>query len=220
MGCETTCAGTAVVTDTVCHRGNRLMILVMLGTSVMGLQGCQSGVSSTARGGYAHLPATKTSSRAASLPQPVAIPAAVNPAVQVQYPTDSRYQVPATSHTPLLSRGQNPAGAVGLTQIYWQIDQIQQQSARRFMDDPWLMLRADGQLEGSTGCNVLRGSYLTPAVSRMQIKASASRNNCGDALAQEAALLDGFDQVQSYRIEQRQLWLLDAQGRVILHAHA
>jgi heat shock protein HslJ len=175
------------------------------------LGACQSAPQQASRGGYVRLP-SHAARPAAQAVQVQAVP----PPVLAGVPEAAGHSGPS----PLPQRGQNPAGPVGLPQVYWQVDQIQQRAARSFRGAPWFILQADGRLEGSTGCNTLSGRYQTSGANGLQLRANASRNHCGDALAQEAALIDGFDQVRSYRIQQRQLWLLDGQGRMILRAHA
>lgn len=186
----------------------------MVGITLLALVlgACQSTPQQAARGGYMSLPGH--AARPGQPPHPVQVQPALPPVSS---------GVPEPGHSglaPLPQRGRNPARSVGLIQVYWQVDQVQQRTARPFWGEPWFILQADGRLEGSTGCNALNGRYQTTGSNGLQLRASATRNNCGDALAQEAALIDGFDRVRSYRIQQRQLWLLDGQGNTILHAHA
>ncbi len=201
--------------------------LVLLAAAL--LVGCQSAPQPGRhpggyKGGYPHSqPGGHAGSRSSGYPR---VPRVVHAPVQpvIQYPVNTRYTEVAPRSAQAVAglpqRGTNPPGVVGLQRIYWRIDQVQRQPAQRFVDEPWLVLWPDGRLEGSSGCNTLSGSHQISGANGLTLKANVTRNNCGNALAQEAALIDGFDQVRSYRIEQRQLLLLDAQGQVLFRAHA
>ncbi len=103
---------------------------------------------------------------------------------------------------------------------YWLISEIQNQSVTAFKEHPWLQFLPNQTLEGTTGCNRIIGQYTLASAANVTIKTNITHQNCGDALAQEAALLISFDHTRRYILSGQTLQLIDDQGKVVMRAKA
>jgi heat shock protein HslJ len=108
--------------------------------------------------------------------------------------------------------------ATGLTNVYWDIEVINGNTAKSFTNKPALFFwGSNGQVSGSTGCNALYGKYREGS-SQLLINAWAGHMNCGGALAQEADLMDNLARITGYQLNQNILQLHDANQKVLIRA--
>lgn len=72
---------------------------------------------------------------------------------------------------------------------------------------------ADGKVSGSAGCNEYGGAYIAEGSELAFSPLRVTRKACpGEAMAQETRFLAGMERVVRYRLGQRELELLDADG--------
>jgi heat shock protein HslJ len=114
-------------------------------------------------------------------------------------------------------------GPASLLHTSWRLIQAEKQPLRALIASPSLVLSANQQVLGSTGCNALSGQYvlgetLPDLRVALTLRVSADHLTCEGALLQEAILFNTLDQVRSAKVQGRQLLLFDQQQRVIVQA--
>lgn len=124
-------------------------------------------------------------------------------------------QVTATHDRPLPV--QTPV-ATGLANVYWDIEQVNANPARIYTGKPYLYFMQGSQLNGSTGCNALSGSYRETG-RQLSINVLAGHSSCGSgALVQEAELMDSLARITGYQLNQNVLQLFDANNKLLISA--
>ena len=124
-------------------------------------------------------------------------------------------QAAASTYRPLVV--QQPV-VTALGNVYWDIEQISGSPANIYTTKPYLYFMAGSQLNGSTGCNSLSGSYRETG-NQLRINVLASHMSCGGAaLVQEAELMDSLARISAYQLNQNVLQLFDANNRLLVRA--
>jgi heat shock protein HslJ len=76
---------------------------------------------------------------------------------------------------------------------------------------------ADGRASGNAGCNTFMGSYTADGVNLKLGPLATTRKMCGEMrMAQEKAWLDMLARIDSYRLNDDQLRLMDAGNKEII----
>ena len=108
----------------------------------------------------------------------------------------------------------------GVQDIPWTITQVKYKKALYFNQMPNILLQSNSQrLIGSTGCNALFGQYQINVPNRtLSIDASAGYENCNNALAQEADLMDALKRVEKFEITAQGIRFYDANRQIVIQA--
>ncbi len=85
------------------------------------------------------------------------------------------------------------------------------------VDQRSVQFGADGRASGNAGCNTFMGSYTADGVNLKLGPLATTRKMCGEMrMAQEKAWLDMLARIDSYRLNDDQLRLMDAGNKEII----
>jgi copper homeostasis protein (lipoprotein) len=119
-----------------------------------------------------------------------------------------------------LTRDVQPAAS--LLDTNWRLTRLRDQPARRFENqrEPQIVLRSNGSVTGSDGCNRLTGSY-RQADSKLSFSQMAStRMACINGMEQAARFTSALGDAARYRVTGRHLELFDANGAALMRFEA
>ena len=109
--------------------------------------------------------------------------------------------------------------AVALQGTYWKLETLRGNAIERLRGqaEPHLILQtAKSQVSGSSGCNRLTGTYLLNGNRLNLTRIAVIGKSCREGGKQAQAFTTALGQVVSWRVADRQLLLVDAQGRPIV----
>jgi copper homeostasis protein (lipoprotein) len=109
-----------------------------------------------------------------------------------------------------------------LTNTPWHLTRLEGQSARRFENqrDAQIVLRSDGAINGSDGCNRLTGSYRLTASSLSFSQLASTRMTCLNGMEQAARFTGALGAVARYSMAGRHLELFDAADTLLMRFEA
>jgi heat shock protein HslJ len=103
-----------------------------------------------------------------------------------------------------------------LTGTNWQVLQIQDRKWSEITDKmAHLLLKRDKTIEGFSGCNKVSGTYLVKGDVLLINRELVSRKACPGGMEGENQLVAVLDDVESYRIEENILELIDQNDQVL-----
>lgn len=109
----------------------------------------------------------------------------------------------------------------GLADVMWEFVSLNSKAPQVFINKPYLYLKAlTGTITGSTGCNLIDGQFNVSPLNNVKLDAKAGHENCGEALAQEADIMDALSRARTYQIQDNMLYFYDQQGIILLTAKA
>ena len=79
-----------------------------------------------------------------------------------------------------------------------------------------LLLKRDSTMEGFSGCNTISGTFLVKGEVLLINREPLTRMACPGSMEGENRLLSALDDVESYRIEDNILELIDQNDRVLV----
>jgi heat shock protein HslJ len=115
---------------------------------------------------------------------------------------DARYLVGENHLTRLAPDGARVRGALadryvlakvpedGVTERYWKLVELNGQPLPKLDREPWLILKADGRMNGFGGCNNFTGSY--------KLEAATSRLSFGQIATTSMACISGMEVEQAF----------------------
>lgn len=108
----------------------------------------------------------------------------------------------------------------GVQDVTWKIMRVENKPIQVFNQMPYLIFNSNFKtLQGSTGCNPIYGHYQYAFSSQIiRFDAKAGHASCDGALAQEAELVDAFQRVKGFKIQGRELLLVDQAGQTLIQA--
>ena len=109
--------------------------------------------------------------------------------------------------------------AVALQGSYWKLDRLRGNAIERprGQAEPHLILQtAKSRVSGSSGCNRLTGTYLLNGNRLKLTQLAVVGKPCREGGKQAQAFTTALGQVVSWRVADRRLLLVDAQGRAIV----
>ena len=145
------------------------------------------------------------------------------------FTTDQRYQVLTQGHGSEIAMmvlrrasgagAQADSGAAALRKTYWKLVQIGERPitpADQQQEAHLIFHAEDGRVTGSGGCNRLTGGYTLSGDSLRFSGVASTRMACMRGMETESSFLAALDHVRSWRISNRQLELLDEDGKTLL----
>jgi putative lipoprotein len=144
------------------------------------------------------------------------------------FTTDQRYQVLTQGHgseidTMVLRRvsgssAQADSGSAALRKTYWKLVRIGERSITPAdqQQEAHLVFQEDGRVTGSGGCNRLSGGYTLDGNSLSFTGVASTRMACMRGMETESSFLAALEHVQSWKISNGQLELVDEDGKMLL----
>jgi len=108
----------------------------------------------------------------------------------------------------------------GVQDVNWRIVKIKSQPAKFFNQVPFIRLNSVSRtVTGHTGCNTVFGRYdINTTQKTLNLTAKAGHQSCDQALAQEADLADALERVSRFQLNNKQLYLQDRTGQILIQA--
>ena len=109
-----------------------------------------------------------------------------------------------------------------LRNTYWRVTRLggRSVSVSEGQREPHLLLRLDGRITGSSGCNQLMGAYKADVSSINIGSLSMTRKACPQGMEQERALMRALETTTTWKIVGEHLELFDDEGRILARCQA
>lgn len=92
-----------------------------------------------------------------------------------------------------------PPASLGET--YWKLVELNGQPIKPTPSEPYMILKADGSMNGSSGCNRMAGSYIAKDMGRIQFgQIAGTRMFCMDGMETEQQFYNVLSQADNYTI--------------------
>jgi copper homeostasis protein (lipoprotein) len=111
----------------------------------------------------------------------------------------------------------NPRSTATLVNTYWKLVRLGNRPVTVNPDqrEPRITLRANGQADGSTGCNQFNGRYEVDKERLTFGPMASTRMACPDGMEQEAAFLAALESAVRFKVINEHMELYDAGGEMI-----
>lgn len=107
------------------------------------------------------------------------------------------------------------AADASLTGTHWRLVSVGRMEADASRREPFILLDANGQISGATGCNRFGGGYVADGDYLTIGQVATTRMYCAGVWEQERAILDTLPLVTRWQVNGGQLELYDRTGVVV-----